>query len=222
MIDGVPRSEWSPWDVEGVAEQIDAYWQASALESAHVAALGDLCARYLSSRKLQVLEVGCGTGRIYEQLVPRLLPDSAYTGIDLSERMLSIARQRWPAGIFVRGDGRALAVENDTVDYALAFEVLGHVLDVVPLLRELGRVARRGFLFTAWPATDEELVAESCECIGDTEFLHRRYSSSWLMAQIAAALPELPLEVEIAILSPESWAYVVHRRTGPPGLSARV
>jgi SAM-dependent methyltransferase len=219
-IDGVPGSDGQPWDVEGVAERIDGYWQASAFETAHRAALGDLCARYLTSRELQVLEVGCGTGRIYQQLVPRLLPESGYTGVDLSERMLAIARRRFPGGSFRHGDGRALDMADDAVDYALAFEVVGHLPEVRPLLRELGRVSRRGFLFTAWPATLQEGVVDGRERIGQTEFLHRRYPPSWLMAEIAAALPGMALALEIVILCSENWAGVVQRREGPPGVSA--
>jgi SAM-dependent methyltransferase len=216
----VPDSDWQRWDVEGIAERIDAHWQASAFETAHRAALGDLCARYLTSRELRVLEVGCGTGRIYQQLVPRLLPASGYTGVDVSERMLAIARRRFPGASFHHGDGCALEMTDGAVDYALAFEVAGHLPEVRPLLRELGRVSGHGFLFTAWPATEEEGVVDGREHIGQAEFLHRRYPPSWLVAEIAAALPGMALELEIAILHPGNWAWVVRRREGPPGVSA--
>jgi ubiquinone/menaquinone biosynthesis C-methylase UbiE len=216
----VLSSERSPWDVDGVAERIDAYWRESRLEAAHVTALGELCARYLTSRRLQVLEVGCGTGRIYRQLVPRLLGERAYTGVDLSVRMLAIARRRWPAGRFVLADGRALALADDAVDYTLAFEVVGHLPEIGRMLRELGRVGRRGFVFTAWRAGEDEVATDGCERVGDAEFLHRCYSSSALMPQIAAALPGMALEVETTALGAGSCAYVVHRCGGPPGVHA--
>jgi SAM-dependent methyltransferase len=215
----VADGEWQRWDVEGVAEQIDARWQASAFEAAHLAALGDFCARYLTSRDVQVLEVGCGTGRIYEQLVPRLLPESGYAGIDVSERMLAIARRRLPRARFRRGDGYAIEATDGAVDYVLAFAVVGHLPAVGPFLRELGRVARRGFLFTVWPATEAEGWVDGRESVGQTEFLRRRYPSSWLVAELAAALPHLSLDLEIAILN-GVWAYAVLRRDGAPGVSA--
>ncbi len=217
----MPGSERSPWDVEGVAERIDAYWRESRLEAAHVAELGELCARYLTSRRLRVLEVGCGSGRIYRQLVPRLLGDRGYTGVDLSVRMLAIARRRWPAARFVLADGRALGAADDAVDYTLAFEVIGHLPEIGRVLRELGRVGRRGFIFTAWRAGEHEAVADGCERIGATEFLHRRYSASSLTAEIAAAVPGMALELEITALGAGSLAYVVHKSDGPPGVIAR-
>lgn len=201
--------DWQQWDVEGVAERIEEHWRASPFEVAHRAALGDLCARYLISRELRVLEVGCGTGRVYEQLVPRLLPDDGYVGVDISGRMLAIAQQRFPGGRFHQGDGSALALADGAVDYALAFEVLGHLPDIQPLIRELGRVSRRGFLFTVWPAAEEEGVVDRHEQIGQARFLHRRYPSSRLMSELAAALPEKAHDVETATLDFATWAYVV-------------
>jgi SAM-dependent methyltransferase len=216
----MPAGHHSQWDAEGVAEQIDALWRASAFEAAHVAALGDLCARYILDRDAQVLEVGCGTGRIHEQLVPRLLPAAGYTGVDLSREMLAIARRRFPGARFQHGDGCALDLADGAVDYALAFEVAGHLPALRPLLRELGRVSRRAFLFTVWPSAEEEGIVDSEESIGPVRFLHRRYPTSWLVAEVAAALPEAALALEIAVLHSETWAYVLRRRLGPPGVSA--
>jgi hypothetical protein len=36
---------------------------------------------------------------------------------------------------------------------------------VGPFFRELGRVARRGFLFTVWPATEDEGVVKGRETV---------------------------------------------------------
>jgi ubiquinone/menaquinone biosynthesis C-methylase UbiE len=215
----MPARELSPWDAQGVAERIDGYWRSSTTEAVHVAALGDLCARRLTSRRLRVVEVGCGTGRIYEQLVPRLLPESGYTGVDLSGRMLAMARRRWPAARFVRCDGRVLALADDAVDYALAFEVIGHLDEPRPLLAELGRVGRLGFMFTVWPATEEEGVRDGRESVGASEFLHRRYPASWMAAEIEAALPGRSFGIEIAATNTGTWAYLVARRSGPPGVT---
>ena len=219
-VAGMPCRDWEQRDAPGVAERIEEYWQANAFEAAHVAAFGDLCARYLTSRDLQVLEVGCGTGRVYEQLVPRFLEPSAYIGVDVSERMLALARQRCPRGSFRYGDGLALDAATDAFDYALAFEVAGHLPELRPLLSELGRVARRGFLFTVWPAAEDEGVIDGREHVGQVEFLHRRYPASWVVAEIAAALPGMALDLEIAIPHAETWTYVVQRREGTPGVSA--
>ena len=104
----VERSGWQLWDQEGVAETIEGLWQGGPSEAIHRDTLADLCALYLPSPDLDVLEVGCGTGRIYERLVPRLIPNERYTGVDVSERMLEIARGKFPEARFLAGDGYAL------------------------------------------------------------------------------------------------------------------
>ncbi len=181
-----------------------------ALSRSHTARPSATSAPAISPRaRLRVLEVGCGTGRVYEQLVPRLLPECGYVGVDVSGRMLAIARKRFPGGRFHQGDGQALALADGTVDYALAFEVLGHLPEIQPLIRELGRVSRRGFLFTAWPAAEEEGIVDSHELVGQARFLRRRYPASRLVSEIAAALPDKAHDVEIAVLGPATWAYVV-------------
>jgi ubiquinone/menaquinone biosynthesis C-methylase UbiE len=59
------------------------------------AALEDLITHAKFETAQSVYEVGCGTGRLAERLLKRVLPSSAsYTGTDISQVMISIARQR--------------------------------------------------------------------------------------------------------------------------------
>src|SRR5262245_58452648 len=51
----------------------------------------------------QVLEIGCGTGNLASRLIEK---GFGYTGLDLSEDMLAIARKNYPQGEFVKGDMR--------------------------------------------------------------------------------------------------------------------
>ena len=211
--------DWERWDGEGVAETIESCWTGSAFERAHRERLAALCAPYLAGPGLEVLEVGCGTGLIYEQLVPRLIPNERYTGVDVSESMLAIGRRKFPGARFLSGDGFSLRFGDGAFDVTLAFEVLGHLPEIGPFLRELVRVSRRTAIFTVWPAVDG--VVEGEERIEGARFLHRRYSHAWLCEQIERVLPGVPdvaLEMEVGILSAEIWAYVLHRRPGPGGL----
>jgi SAM-dependent methyltransferase len=202
--------DWRNWDVGDVAQRIDQYWRETAFERAHVVALGDLCERYIYSRHFSVLEVGCGTGRIYQQIVPRLLPTPRYFGIDSSLKMLAIARQRCPGAYLHCSDGFALSLPDKVVDYALAFEVAGHLPDVRPLLCELARVSRLGYIATVWPAPEEEGIIDGRECIGGVEFLHRRYPLSWFLGEILASLPAPPFEIHCVRVDSATVAYVVH------------
>jgi ubiquinone/menaquinone biosynthesis C-methylase UbiE len=201
---------WERWDEPGVAEAIEAIWEESEEERLHRLRLAALCALCLPERDLDVLEVGCGTGRIYERLVPRLIPNERYTGVDTSARMLEIARVRCPEGRFLSGDGYQLAFPDGAFDVTLAFEVLGHLPEVGPFLRELARVARRAAVFTVWPAL--EGVEESHEEIRGARFLHRRYSVAYLLDQLREHLPAGSFDVEVGILTTASWAMVLRRR----------
>lgn len=57
-----------------------------------------------------ILDVGCGTG-----IVARALVDSGcqVTGIDISQKMLSLAKHRVPEATFEVGDMNALEFEDD-------------------------------------------------------------------------------------------------------------
>lgn len=211
--------DWERWDGEGVAETIESYWLGSAGERAHREVLAALCAPYLPAPDLDVLEVGCGTGLIYERLVPRLIPNERYTGVDVSEKMLEIGRGKFPRARFLAGDGYGLRFGDGVFDVVLAFEVVGHLPEVGSFLRELARVARRTVIFTVWPAADG--VVEDREEIRGASFLHRRYSHAYLLQQVREWLPDAALDVEVGILHAGCWAYVLHRRegAGPPAFT---
>jgi SAM-dependent methyltransferase len=213
----VSTTDWQLWDVQGVAEAIESYWAESPAEKAHRDLLAALCARYLPAPDLDVLEVGCGTGRIYERLVPRLVANERYTGVDVSERMLAIGRVKFPRTRFLKGDGYGLEFADGAFDVSLAFEVVGHLPEIGPFLRELMRVARRTAVFTVWSAA--EGIVESQEEILGARFLHRQYSHDYLVAQIREHLPDAALDLEVGILGAGCWAYALRRRQEGPGLA---
>jgi ubiquinone/menaquinone biosynthesis C-methylase UbiE len=89
----------------------------------------------------KILEIGCGTGRDAEELV-RL--DFDYTGIDASEGMLAVARERVKQGKFQVGDFYHLDFQDDTFDGFWAAASFLHVpkneMDVV--LQEAKRILK--------------------------------------------------------------------------------
>lgn len=143
-----PLRSWEVWDNEGVAHQVDAYWLGSPDEMARRMELARLVAGYAKGR-IQVLEVGCGTGLIYDALHKVLDRRLRYTGIDNSEAMLAIAHKRFPRGMFLEGDAFMLGYETRKFDVACAFEVFGHMPDCLPALAELVRVGQTA-IFTLW------------------------------------------------------------------------
>ena len=83
-----------------------------------------------------VLEIGCGTGDLIGHLRPRW-----GVGIDISEKMVRIAREKHPSIAFCVGDAEALPVSG-TFDYVILSDLIGHLLDVWQACNELRRIAR--------------------------------------------------------------------------------
>jgi SAM-dependent methyltransferase len=89
----------------------------------------------------RVLEVGCGTGVFLRLAADRGL---AVTGLDASEALLAVARERVPEADLHLGDMQALPFADDAFDLVAGFNAFFFADDLVTALREAGRVARPG------------------------------------------------------------------------------
>jgi ubiquinone/menaquinone biosynthesis C-methylase UbiE len=103
------------------------------------------------------LDVACGTGFLMEHL-PGVL-----TGLDASEAMLAIARNRVPAAEFVQGDGLALPFTDDAFDRIFTGHFYGHLdsQERARFLAEARRVATE--LVVVDTAVREHVEPESIE-----------------------------------------------------------
>ena len=146
------KREWEKWDKPGVAVNIHQYWlkDVSGLEESHRDVLTELVREYVPRSCKSVLEVGSGTGLIYERLVPAVIDNSCYTGVDISSEMMRIARTSFPQGNFIQGDAFALGFKDGAFDTVFAFEVLGHIPEIRVPIAEMIRVAGRLAMFTVW------------------------------------------------------------------------
>jgi ubiquinone/menaquinone biosynthesis C-methylase UbiE len=86
----------------------------------------------------RTLDVACGTGWLTQHLRGQI------TGLDASEAMLEIARERVPGGQFVVGEALALPFEDGSFDRVLTGHFYGHLEEEerVRFLSEARRVAR--------------------------------------------------------------------------------
>lgn len=87
-----------------------------------------------------VLEVGCGTGGVLDQLVASA-PRARVVGLDASFGMLRRSGHR---GRVVQADARRLAVADRVADVAVLAFMLQHLPDPGRAVAELGRVVRPG------------------------------------------------------------------------------
>jgi SAM-dependent methyltransferase len=108
---------------------------------------------------LHVLDAGCGPGHYAEWMLAR---GAQVTALDVSPRMVQLARQRLGPGVDVRvADlSRPLDLPDGSFDVVLAALVVHYVRDWDALFREFARVLRPGgrFVFsTGHPLLDYEL-----------------------------------------------------------------
>jgi SAM-dependent methyltransferase len=70
-----------------------------------------------------VVEIGCGNGREAEEILKRT---NRYLGMDISESMIQLAKQKAPRGMFVIADIESYDLPSD-IDIIFAFASLLHV-----------------------------------------------------------------------------------------------
>ena len=96
----------------------------------------------------RALDLGCGTGEDTRRLAKIVGPTGAAVGIDASEAMITVARQRaegtgLPVTFHV-GDAMQLDLPTDSFDGVRCERLLVHVPDPVAVLAEMVRVTRPG------------------------------------------------------------------------------
>jgi SAM-dependent methyltransferase len=89
----------------------------------------------------RVLDIGCGTG-----VFLRLVADRGAKpfGLDASEALLEIARERVPEADLQVGEMEQLPYDADSFDLVTGFNSFFFAADIVAALREARRVAKRG------------------------------------------------------------------------------
>jgi SAM-dependent methyltransferase len=110
-----------------------------------------------------VLEVGAGAGDFYLRLKHRLPAATAYTGVDLSPRMVEVARRRFPGTDFRRADildwpaaPVADAVVAIGVFALLVDDAAAHWRLMTRLMRKMLALSRVGIVFDFYDFFTEE------------------------------------------------------------------
>jgi 2-polyprenyl-3-methyl-5-hydroxy-6-metoxy-1,4-benzoquinol methylase len=133
-------------DIRTQAEFWDS-WNSEHLPEGH---LDDLTRRQAdiatavanTLKRPRILEVGCGTGWLCEQLQQF----GSVTGTDLSPASIYRAARRMPAGTFVAGDFLSLDLKGP-FDVILSADVLAHVADQRAFIQRIAGLLRPGGKF---------------------------------------------------------------------------
>jgi ubiquinone/menaquinone biosynthesis C-methylase UbiE len=99
----------------------------------------------------KVLEVGCGSGRIY-QFIKKELIDIDYTGIEVSKTIIEKNRVQFPQVNWLTSDAYKIPFADKTFDVCFSFYVLEHLVFPEKALNEMMRIVKlNGFLILIFP-----------------------------------------------------------------------
>lgn len=112
-------------------------WEANELQQ--LPTYEEAIRRVGISEGLRVLELGCGTGVFLRAAANR---GAVVYGLDASEALLELARERVPEAELRLGDLEALPYEDDLFDVVAGFNSFFFAVDLVGALRDAGRVAK--------------------------------------------------------------------------------
>jgi SAM-dependent methyltransferase len=87
----------------------------------------------------RILDIGCGTGVFLRLVAER---GAVPFGLDASQALLEIARERVPEADLIVGEMEQLPYDDDTFDLVTGFNSFFFAADLVAALREAGRVAK--------------------------------------------------------------------------------
>ena len=97
---------------------------------------------YIKDKSLRIIDVGCGTGVVGVELEKGGF--SNFDGIDISQEMIDIAKQRGYAQLFIGSLNVSLPCENNEYDAALCVGVFTHGHVGSNRLDELVRIVKPG------------------------------------------------------------------------------
>jgi SAM-dependent methyltransferase len=199
---------------------IDLYDRLSRLEEGHFwfqarnRIILRLLRRYLGNQvRPRLLEIGCGTGFVLQQLAA----ENRYqlTGLESHIAGLRHARARLPSVEFVQADARDLPYDAE-FDAVGAFDVIEHIAEDEAVLASIHRALKPGGIFIVtvpqhkwlWSATDERAMHK------------RRYTRRELSTKlVAASLEILRWTSFVTVLLPVMYASRLTKRKRPKATS---
>lgn len=104
----------------------------------------------------RILDLGCGNGRLREALPPELIPEGNFFGLDISEKLLDIARSNHPKEHFFKHDfAKKLPFGADNFDFIISIAAFHHLLnkkDQIQLLQDCYKCLKPGgkIFITTW------------------------------------------------------------------------
>ena len=161
-----------------------------------------------------ILDVGCGEGFVVRHLHgerPELQP----SGVDIDPAVLKVAAYQNPGCLFAVAQATRLPAATAGFDLVLCNEVLEHLDAPEAALREIGRVARRYFIFSVPREPHYRLanmlVGANWSRWGDDEDHRQRWTRGQFVAMLAAHFDVL------AVRTPFPWTMALCQKKARNG-----
>ena len=117
------------------------HWNSAAIKHHVQRTMGAILDHVNLTPDSRVLDFGCGTG-FYTRLVAVHMKNTV--GVDMSIEMLRRGRIGRNSVNLIRALGQSLPFKDQSFDIAISISTFEHVLEVVPVLREIMRVVKAG------------------------------------------------------------------------------
>ena len=170
------------------AENFDKHLNALKYQAPSM--LLDLTRRFAPGGKVDVLDLGCGTGLVGQQF--RSLARSL-TGVDISTNMLARARQRGIYDHLVCGDiDQFLKTRDRTFDLAVAADVFIYIGDLSSVFRGVRAALRDGGLFCfSVEATDQSdyVLRSTLRYAQSSDYLRRLAEQNAFVVEVIESQP---------------------------------
>jgi demethylmenaquinone methyltransferase / 2-methoxy-6-polyprenyl-1,4-benzoquinol methylase len=125
--------DYDKWHIETASAKIIDAWNFKNLK------------KFVNNKKInKALDLACGTGRISNNLLN--ISDQVY-GVDISEEVLKIAKQKYPQLKLTQSEVTNLPYDNNYFDLVIINGSLHHFFAVEETLTEAYRVLKPGGLF---------------------------------------------------------------------------
>lgn len=129
-----------------------------------------LLVKYLALRELSLkprtmlLDVCCGTGD-FTKLISKFFPRVKVIGLDFSEKMLKLAKEKNPKGVFMQGDCTNLSFNDGEFDYVTVGFGLRNIQDRQKAISEIYRVLTENGKFMHLDFGEHNLISKIFDLI---------------------------------------------------------